>query len=71
MVDQSMKLKSKNTGNIDSQFFRMTSSFQFPFSVENASSMIVQHGDQFELRINNQVFSHLYNQGIALILTLS
>jgi len=41
---------------------KMTSSFQFPFQVENASSSIVQHGDQFELRINNQVFSHLYNQ---------
>jgi hypothetical protein len=41
---------------------KMTSSFQFPFTVENASSMVVQHGDQFELRINNQVFSHLYNQ---------
>ena len=41
----------------------MTSSFQFPFQVENNQCIIVQHGEQFELRINNQVFSHLYNQG--------
>lgn len=41
---------------------KMTSSFQFPFQVDKNQCIIVQHGDQFELRINNQVFSHLYNQ---------
>ena len=36
-------------------------SFQYPFEVGNHSLNIVQHGDQFELRIDNQSFQHLYH----------
>ena len=41
----------------------LSASFQFPFSIDVNMLNIVQHGDTFELRINNQVFAHLYNQG--------
>jgi len=40
----------------------MSTSFQFPFSISSNMCNIVQHGEQFELRINNQVFAHLYDQ---------
>jgi len=40
----------------------LTTSFQFPFSIDINMLNIVQHGDTYELRINNQVFAHLYNQ---------
>jgi len=40
----------------------LSTSFQFPFSIDVNMLNIVQHGDSFELRINNQVFAHLYNQ---------
>lgn len=40
----------------------MSTSFQFPFSIGANMCNIVQHGEQFELRINNQVFAHLYDQ---------
>lgn len=42
----------------------MSTSFQFPFSIASNMCNIVQHGEQFELRINNQVFAHLYDQRI-------
>lgn len=32
----------------------------FPFSIGKNSLSVVQHGDKFELRINNQSFQHLY-----------
>jgi len=36
-------------------------SFQYPFNLGNHMLNIVQHGELFELRIDNQSFSHLYN----------
>lgn len=45
---------------IETQLFG--GSFQYPFNIGNHMLNIVQHGDLFELRINNQSFSHLYNQ---------
>jgi hypothetical protein len=39
---------------------RYQGAFNFPFSIGRNSLSIVQHGDKFELRINNQSFSHLY-----------
>lgn len=41
---------------------RFQGAFNFPFSIGRNSLSIVQHGDKFELRINNQSFDHLYNQ---------
>lgn len=38
------------------------SAFQYPFTVDGVNANIIQQGDNFELRINNLVFSHLYNQ---------
>lgn len=39
-----------------------TSSFQHPFTLDGYALNILQQGESFELRINNKVFSHLYNQ---------
>lgn len=36
--------------------------FQFPFSVDGNNLNIIQQGESFELRINNQVFTHLWQQ---------
>lgn len=35
--------------------------FQFPFTIGRNSLSIVQHGDRYELRINNQSFEHIMN----------
>eukprot|EP01017_Pseudomicrothorax_dubius_P023709 TRINITY_DN2528_c0_g1_i1.p1 TRINITY_DN2528_c0_g1~~TRINITY_DN2528_c0_g1_i1.p1 ORF type:complete len:436 (-),score=98.14 TRINITY_DN2528_c0_g1_i1:118-1425(-) len=40
----------------------LSSSFQYPFTIDVNMLNLLQHGDTFELRINNQVFAHLYNQ---------
>lgn len=40
----------------------LTSSFQYPFTLEGFALNVIQQGDAFELRINNKVFSHLYTQ---------
>ena len=37
-------------------------SFQRPFTLDGYALNILQQGESFELRINNKVFSHLYNQ---------
>jgi len=37
-----------------------TGAFNFPFNIGRNSLSIVQHGDKYDLRINNQSFSHLY-----------
>lgn len=37
-------------------------SFQYPFTLDGNSLNVIQQGESFELRINNKVFSHLYNQ---------
>lgn len=37
-------------------------SFQHPFTLDGYALNILQQGETFELRINNKVFSHLYNQ---------
>ena len=36
--------------------------FQFPFTLEGNNLNIIQQGETFELRINNQVFTHLWQQ---------
>lgn len=41
----------------------MGTPFQFPFMIEQNNLNIIQQGESFELRINNQVFSHLWQQG--------
>lgn len=38
------------------------SSFQHPFTMDGYAVNILQQGETFEVRINNKVFSHLYNQ---------
>ncbi|KAM3128750.1 hypothetical protein pb186bvf_019162 [Paramecium bursaria] len=40
----------------------LTSSFQYPFTLEGFALNVIQQGDSFELRINNKVFSHLFTQ---------
>ena len=37
-------------------------SFQYPFTLDGFSLNCIQQGQTFELRINNKVFTHLYNQ---------
>ncbi len=49
--------------------YRFKSAFQFPFHIGKNALNIVQHGDKFELRINNQSFTHLYDNGKLLALT--
>jgi hypothetical protein len=41
----------------------ITSSFQFPFEIDLNMCNIVQQGEMYELRINNQAFSQLYEGG--------
>ena len=36
--------------------------FQHSFQIDTNVLTIIQHGDNFELRINNLVFSHLLTQ---------
>eukprot|EP00742_Colponemidia_sp_Colp-10_P001436 GILJ01001545.1.p1 GENE.GILJ01001545.1~~GILJ01001545.1.p1 ORF type:complete len:569 (+),score=92.58 GILJ01001545.1:39-1709(+) len=40
----------------------MDQTFQFPFRIRDHLLNIVQHGDTYELRIDNVSFSYLYNQ---------
>ena len=42
----------------DSKF---KNAFQFPFNIEKNALNIIQHGDKFELRINNMSFTHLWD----------
>mgnify|MGYP000844084397 CR=1 FL=1 len=44
-------------------FSIMLTGFQFPFSVESNMLNIIQTGDKYELRINNNVFEHLLAKG--------
>lgn len=45
------------------QKFRVLgAAFQFPFIVDGNNLNIIQQGESFELRINNQVFSHLWQR---------
>ena len=37
-------------------------SFQYPFKLDQVAFNLIQQGDNFELRINNKAFSHMYNQ---------
>lgn len=48
---------------------RFKNAFQFPFHIGKNALNIVQHGDKFELRINNQSFTHLYDNGNFVWLT--
>ncbi|CDW88649.1 UNKNOWN [Stylonychia lemnae] len=41
---------------------RFGTSFQYPFQINNHMLNIIQHGEMFELRIDNQSFQHLFNQ---------
>lgn len=40
----------------------LESAFLFSYTIDEHSIGVLQHGDGFELRIDNQVFSHLMNQ---------
>lgn len=40
---------------------KMKGPFQFPFKTGSSNCNIVQHGDKYELRINNQSFSHVWD----------
>jgi hypothetical protein len=37
-------------------------SFQYPFTLDGNALNVIQQGENFELRVNNKVFSHMYNQ---------
>lgn len=39
--------------------------FNFNFTIGKNSLSVVQHGDKFELRVNNQAFSHLYENKLT------
>ena len=47
-------------------FFRYNQAFLFPWTIGRNALSIVQHGDKFELRINNQSFTHLWDNGKCL-----
>ncbi|CAK58689.1 unnamed protein product (macronuclear) [Paramecium tetraurelia] len=49
-------------GRVLHESMMLTSSFQYPFTLEGFALNVIQQGDAFELRINNKVFSHLYTQ---------
>ena len=53
VVDRKTMLESELPAN---------TSFQHPFTLDGYAINILQQGESFELRINNKVFSHLYNQ---------
>ena len=42
---------------------RYKTAFLFPWNIGRNAMSIVQHGDKFELRINNQSFTHLWDNG--------
>ena len=46
--------------NLANCSFRYQGAFNYNFHIARNSLSIVQHGDKFELRINNQAFSHGY-----------
>jgi len=41
---------------------RYEGAFNFPFHIGKNSLSIIQHGEKFDLRVNNQSFEHMYNQ---------
>lgn len=47
----------------DNGNFRYKQAFLFPWNIGRNALSIVQHGDKFELRINNQSFTHLWENG--------
>lgn len=55
--------KKKILQNGQQIFFdsKFKNAFQFPFTIGKNLLNIVQHGDKYELRINNQSFSHLWD----------
>jgi len=48
---------------MDELRYRYNSAFLFPWNIQRNALSIVQHGDKFELRINNQSFTHLWDNG--------
>lgn len=66
VLDSSMlsgKVKLELDGKvIVDQEISMGTAFQHPFTLDGFSLNVLQQGDNFEFRINNKVFSHLYNQ---------
>lgn len=51
-------LQNGNTIFYDSKY---NQAFLFPWTIGRNALSIVQHGDKFELRINNQSFTHLWD----------
>eukprot|EP00347_Sterkiella_histriomuscorum_P019565 403341149 len=56
------KKKVFRDGRVIFETQKFGTSFQYPFQINNHMLNIIQHGDHFELRIDNQSFQHLYHQ---------
>lgn len=52
-VDRKILLENELPSNV---------SFQYPFTLDGFALNVIQQGETFELRVNNKVFTHLYNQ---------
>ena len=59
------KKKITQNGQIIYENNSYQGAFNFNFSIGKNSLSVVQHGDKFELRINNQAFSHLYENKLT------
>jgi hypothetical protein len=55
------KKKVYRDGKLLCEIQKFGTSFQYPFQIGSHMLNIVQHGDIFELRIDNQSFSHMYH----------
>lgn len=61
MLSGKVKLELDNKILIDAEL-SVGVAFQHPFTLEGFSLNVLQQGDNYEFRLNNKVFSHLYNQ---------
>jgi hypothetical protein len=55
------KKKVYKDGKLMCEIQKFGTAFQYPFQIGPHMLNIVQHGDMFELRIDNQSFSHIYH----------
>ena len=55
------KKKVFRDGRLVFETQKFGTAFQYPFQIGPHMLNIVQHGDHFELRIDNQSFQHLYH----------
>jgi len=55
------KKKVYRDGRLVFETQKFGTAFQYPFQIGPHMLNIVQHGDHFELRVDNQSFSHLYH----------